>query len=326
MLYPGAMSWLVTGGAGYIGSHIVRELLVRQVEVVVVDDLSTGREDRLPHGVRHVKAGLLDDAVLDDVFAGGEITGIVHTAAKKRVDESVRKPSLYYLENVEALRRLVDHAAAADVRHFLFSSSAAVYGAPEEPLIGEDVACAPTTPYGQTKLAGEWLVHSAGAVTGMRTMALRYFNVAGSLDARLADAYPANLVPLILQAIRRGEAPQIFGDDYPTPDGTCVRDYVHVADVAAAHVAAIDALERGEVGSGQSLNVGTGRGTSVREMVEAAVAVTGTDVEAVVLPRREGDSPTVVADVRRAGEVLGWSATRGVTEMVESAWRAGGVR
>jgi UDP-glucose 4-epimerase len=245
----------------------------------------------------------------------------VHLAARKRVDESVDRPSYYYHENVEGLRRLLDQAVAAGVRRFLFSSSAAVYGAAASP-IDETTPCEPVSPYGQTKLAGEWLTHAVGAATGMRTLALRYFNVAGTAAPELADLHGMNLVPTMLRAIRRGAAPVIFGADYPTPDGTCVRDYIHVVDVADAHVAAVRLLEQEAPREALSLNIGTGRGVSVREMVATALQVTGSDLQPTVGPRRPGDPPTVVAAVDRAAELLNWKATHGVADMVGSAWAA----
>ncbi|WP_166355376.1 UDP-glucose 4-epimerase GalE [Phytoactinopolyspora limicola] len=316
------MSWLVTGGAGYIGAHVINSLITADEEVVAVDDLSTGNATRVPPGVRLVAANLLDQGSVRRLFTEHHVTGVVHLAAKKRVDESLRQPSRYFRENVEALRVLLDECVAADVQSFVFSSSAAVYGEPDTTTVDEDVACRPTTPYGQTKLAGEWLVRGVGAATGMRTLALRYFNVAGSASAALADTYLANLVPLVLDALQRGQAPKIFGADYATPDGTCVRDYIHVADVADAHVAAARALERGDITSGQALNIGTGSGVSVREVVDLAIAITGRDVQPVVEPRRPGDSPAVVAAVERARQELHWTAVRSLSDMIVSAWQA----
>jgi UDP-glucose 4-epimerase len=208
------------------------------------------------------------------------------------------------------------------VTQFLFSSSAAVYGEPATRPVDEDLPCEPVNPYGQTKLAGEWLTHATGLAVGMRTVALRYFNVAGTAAPELVDTGAANLVPQILAAIRRGEPPTIFGADYPTPDGTCIRDYIHVADVADAHLAAVRALESGDIESGSTLNLGTGRGVSVRQMVEIALKVTRSDVEPVIGPRRPGDHPVVVAAVDRAAQQAGWTAQRDVTDMIESAWQA----
>lgn len=315
------MTWLVTGGAGYIGAHLVRALRAADLDAVVLDDLSSGAAVRLPQDVPLEHGSVLDTGVLDRVFATHAVTGVVHLAAKKRVDESVTRPSYYYHENVEGLRLLLDQAAAAGVRHFLFSSSAAVYGAAASP-IDERTPCEPMSPYGQTKLAGEWLTHAVGTVAGMSTLALRYFNVAGTAIPELADRHGMNLVPMMLRAIERGEPPVIFGADYPTPDGTCVRDYIHVVDVANAHVAAVRLLEQETLAEPESVNIGTGRGVSVREMVAAALQVTGSDLAPVIGPRRPGDPPTVVASVDRAAQLLNWKATHAVTDMVESAWTA----
>lgn len=316
------MTWLVTGGAGYIGAHLVHALQAAGTDLVVLDDLSTGVAGRLPDGVDVELGSVSDPAALDRVFARPEVTGIVHLAAKKSVDESVREPSLYFRENVEGLRLLLDRCAAAGVRHFLFSSSAAVYGDTTALPVTEQTPCSPVSPYGQTKLAGEWLVQAVGAATGMRTLSLRYFNVAGAAKPDLADTSVANLVPLVLTAIRNGEPPQIFGADYPTPDGTCVRDYVHVADVADAHVAAVRALVGDQLGATRVLNIGTGRGASVREIVDIAAKVSGVAMQPVIADRRPGDPPAVVAAVAKAADVLGWTARRDLTDMVESAWKA----
>ncbi|HEX6328393.1 MAG TPA: NAD-dependent epimerase/dehydratase family protein, partial [Jiangellaceae bacterium] len=232
------MSWLVTGGAGYIGAHVVKALVDAGHDVVVLDDLSTGQPSRLPPDLPFVQGSLLDAEFRSRIFDTHEITGVVHLAAKKRVDESVEKPSLYYHENVEGLRLLLDSCVAANVPSFLFSSSAAVYGETAVLPITENTPCEPVSPYGQTKLAGEWLTHAVGAAAGMHTVALRYFNVAGAGRPELADRTGMNLVPMLLRAIAGGTSPEIFGSDYPTPDGTCVRDYIHVVDVAEAHVAA----------------------------------------------------------------------------------------
>jgi UDP-glucose 4-epimerase len=316
------MTWLVTGGAGYIGAHLVAAFRAQGIDVVVLDDLSTGLAGRVPPGVPVERCTLLDGEALERVFDRHDVSGVVHLAAKKRVDESVREPLQYYHENVEGLRLLLARCAAAGVGQFLFSSSAAVYGEPATLPVDEDAPCEPVNPYGQTKLAGEWLARATGLAVGMRTIALRYFNVAGAGAPELADTGAANLVPLVLGAISRGERPRIFGADYPTPDGTCVRDYIHVADVADAHLAAVRALECGDVGSGSTFNIGTGRGASVREMVDVALKVTGSDLEPIVGPRRPGDSPAVVAAADRAAQQLGWTAQRDVTDMVESAWQA----
>jgi UDP-glucose 4-epimerase len=315
------MTWLVTGGAGYIGAHLVSAFRTHGIDVVVLDDLSTGRAGRVPTGVPVERCTLLDAEALERVFDRHDVRGVVHLAAKKRVDESVREPLHYYHENVEGLRLLLARCLAARVGQFLFSSSAAVYGERSTLPVDEDAPCEPVNPYGQTKLAGEWLTRATGHAVGMQTIALRYFNVAGTASPELVDISAANLVPRLLTAISRGERPTIFGADYPTPDGTCVRDYVHVADVADAHLAAARALEHGYIEPGSTFNIGTGRGVSVRQMVDVALKVTGSDLEPVVGPRRRGDPPAMVAAVDRAAQQLGWTAQRDVTDMIESAWQ-----
>jgi UDP-glucose 4-epimerase len=320
--YDARMSWLVTGGAGYIGAHVVKALVDAGYDVVVVDNLSAGMASRVPPDLPLIQGSLLDAEIRSRVFDNHEITGVVHLAAKKRVDESVEQPSLYYHENVEGLRLLLDSCVAASVPSFLFSSSAAVYGETDVLPIGEDSPCAPVSPYGQTKLAGEWLTHAVGAAAGMRTVALRYFNVAGAGRPELADRTGMNLVPMLLRAIAGGTSPEIFGSDYPTPDGTCVRDYIHVVDVAEAHVAAVRRLVDGSIDEPLTLNIGTGLGVSVREMVDTALRVTGSDLRPVLQRRRPGDPPAVVAAVDRAAKLLQWEARFSVDEMVESAWQA----
>lgn len=315
------MTWLVTGGAGYIGCHVVRALHTAGIRVIVLDDLSAGKPERLPAAVGLEAGSILDQSVLDRVFEAERIVGVVHLAARKRVDESVAEPSMYFRENVEGLRMLLDRCDRSRVRSFLFSSSGAVYGAADSGAVSEAAACRPVNPYGQSKLAGEWLVQSMGTSTGMHTMALRYFNVAGAADPGLGDVHGDNLIPAILRAIKRGDPPTIFGTDYPTPDGTCVRDFVDVRDVADAHAAAVRQLEQGHVRAA-TLNIGTGRGVSVRSVVDEVLAVTGSDLVPVDGPRRAGDVQALVARVERAREVLGWSAEHSVSDMVSSAWHA----
>jgi UDP-glucose 4-epimerase len=320
--YDARVSWLVTGGAGYIGAHVVKALVDARNDVVVVDDLSTGLASRVPPDVPILQGSLLDAELRSRVFDTHEISGVVHLAAKKRVDESVEKPSLYYHENVEGLRLLLDSCVAANVPSFLFSSSAAVYGETDVLPIVEESPCVPVSPYGQTKLAGEWLTHAVGTAAGMRTVALRYFNVAGAGRPELADRTGMNLVPMLLRAIASGTSPEIFGSDYPTRDGTCVRDYIHVVDVAEAHVAAVRRLVDGSIDEPLTLNIGTGLGVSVREMVDTALRVTGSDLRPVLKPRRPGDPPAVVAAVDKAAKLLQWKARFSVDDMVESAWQA----
>ncbi|MEV7876287.1 UDP-glucose 4-epimerase GalE [Streptomyces microflavus] len=313
------MTWLITGGAGYIGAHVARAMAAAGERVVVLDDGSTGVADRLPESVTLVEGSTSDRALLDRVLAGHAVSGVVHLAAKKQVGESVEKPLLYYRENIAGLGVLLEAVVAAGVRRFLFSSSAAVYGVPDVELITEETPCLPINPYGETKLAGEWLVRATGKAHGLSTACLRYFNVAGAAGPEMADTGVFNIVPMVFDRLTRGEAPRIFGDDYPTPDGTCVRDYIHVADLADAHLAVARKLAVRE-GGDLTLNIGRGEGVSVRELIDVIREVSGHPVEPVVEPRRAGDAAKAVASDARMVQELGWTAHRDVRSMVASAW------
>ncbi|MET9449118.1 UDP-glucose 4-epimerase GalE [Streptomyces cinerochromogenes] len=314
------MTWLITGGAGYIGAHVARAMAGAGESVVALDDLSAAVPARLPAEVPLVHGSTLDGDLLKRVFAEYGVTGVVHLAARKQVAESVAQPTRYYRENVGGLATLLDAVAEAGIGRLLFSSSAAVYGNPDVDLITEDTPCAPVNPYGETKLAGEWLVRAAGRAHGISTVCLRYFNVAGAAAPELADTGVFNIVPMVFDRLTRDEAPRVFGDDYPTPDGTCIRDYIHVADLADAHLAAARRLAAGEITGDLTLNIGRGEGVSVRELISVIGEVTGDRRAPVVEDRRPGDAPRAVASAERAAETLGWRARRGVREMVESAW------
>jgi UDP-glucose 4-epimerase len=317
------MTWLITGGAGYIGAHVVRALREAGEQAVVYDDLSTGIAERVPSDVPMVVGSTLDGELLARTLAEHSVTGVVHLAAKKQVGESVDLPLHYYRENVEGLRVLLEAvtapSASASVSAFVFSSSAAVYGMPDVELVTEETPCVPMSPYGETKLAGEWLVRATGRATGLSTASLRYFNVAGAATPELADAGIFNLVPMVFEKLTDNAPPRIFGDDYPTPDGTCVRDYIHVVDLAEAHVAAARAL-RSSPGTALTLNIGRGEGVSVREMIDRINAVTGYDRPPVTTPRRPGDPARVVASAERISVELGWKARYDVEDMITSAW------
>ncbi|WP_052867136.1 UDP-glucose 4-epimerase GalE [Streptomyces niger] len=317
------MTWLITGGAGYIGAHVVRAMTGAGERTVVLDDLSTGVAERVPEGVPLVVGSTLDRALLDRTIAEHEVAGVVHLAAKKQVGESVELPLLYYRENVHGLQTLLEAVAAGGVGRFVFSSSAAVYGMPstDNGLVTEDTPCVPMSPYGETKLAGEWLTRAAGRAHGISTACLRYFNVAGAAAPELADTGVFNIVPMVFEKLTEGAAPRIFGDDYATPDGTCVRDYIHVEDLADAHLAAARKLaERGPVRD-LTVNIGRGEGVSVREMVDLIAEVTGyRDRPAEVTARRPGDPARVVAAADRIAAELGWKARHDVRDMVASAW------
>lgn len=316
------MTWLITGGAGYIGSHVVAAMHAAGDRLVVLDDLSTGRAERLPD-VPLVVGSVLDQPLVSRALRVHDVEGIIHIAAKKQIEESVRAPLTYYRENVEGLRLLLEAAAGARVRSIVFSSSAAVYGSPDVDLVHEDVAQRPVNPYGESKLVGEWMIRSVAAATGLRYVVLRYFNVAGAAAPELRDVGRTNLMPMVFEQLKAGRPPRVFGDDYPTPDGTCIRDFVHVADVASAHVRAARALSGGEVDA-LTANVGRGEGVSVREMIDTIRAVTGTATqpwsEPRVEPRRAGDPARVVASADRLRDTLGWQARFDVEAMVRSAW------
>jgi UDP-glucose 4-epimerase len=313
---------LVTGGAGYIGAHVVAAMREAREDVVVLDDLSSGDLSRVD-GVPAVVGSVLDGELVAKTLHEHSIRGVVHLAAKKQVEESVRRPLYYYRENVEGLRVLLEAVADAGVESFVFSSSAAVYGAPDVDVVSEDAECLPVNPYGRTKLIGEHMVADLARATGLRYVVLRYFNVAGSSRPELADRGVSNLVPMVIQRLVDGAAPRIFGGDYPTPDGSCIRDFIHVADVAAAHVAAAQGLGEGRV-SALTANIGRGEGMSVHQMVAAIRQVTGTADQpwAVpeVVPRRAGDPPRVVAAVDTIRAALGWEARWDLDDMVTSAW------
>lgn len=311
------MTWLITGGAGYIGAHVVRSLQQAGHPLVVLDDLSSGDAARIP-GAALVVGSVLDGALVADTMARHQVRGVIHIAGRKQVAESVAQPNFYYRENVAGQLALLEAARDAGVSTFVFSSSAAVYGMTDVPLVTEDLPLRPMSPYGRSKAAGEWMVEDAGRAYGMRYVNLRYFNVAGAASADLGDPAALNLVPMVFERLARGEQPLLFGDDYATPDGTGVRDFIHVEDLADAHVRAAEHLAAG--GASATLNIGRGEGSSVREVLRAIAAVTGLDTTPQVLARREGDPARVVACADRAAELLGWTARHDLRAMVTSAW------
>jgi UDP-glucose 4-epimerase len=298
--------------------------------VVVVDDMSTGHRDVVPADVALVEASIADTMAVRAALRGHDVTGVVHLAAKKAVAESVADPLLYWRENVDGMRNLVESMQAEGVQRIVYSSSAAVYGTPLTELVAEDTPLHPESPYGQTKVAGEWMLDAVAAATGMSYIALRYFNVAGAASPDLADRGAHNLIPLVLAALTKGTAPQVFGDDYPTRDGSCIRDYIHVVDLADAHVAAAIALENATSDDPRrsTYNVGRGEGVTVWEVIRAMQVALGTDFECVVTDRRPGDPVACAADATRIGTELGWHARLDLQAMVESAasaWRDRGV-
>ncbi|MEA5055474.1 MAG: UDP-glucose 4-epimerase GalE [Propionicimonas sp.] len=319
------MSWLVTGGAGYIGSHVVRELQHAGITPVVIDDLSSGHASFVPDGVRFVRGSILDpDAVREAIDP--EVRGVIHVAGFKYAGVSVQRPLHTYAQNVEGTRVLLEIMAERGVQSIVFSSSAAVYGTPVVDLVVEDTAKHPTSPYGESKLIDEWLIADeavarAASQKPLRFTCLRYFNVVGSGERGLPDTSPHNLFPIVFDTLLAGGTPHINGDDYNTPDGTNVRDYIHVADLAAAHVEAARTLESGGTLE-PAYNLGSGTGLSVRQIMEAMAEVTGIDFTATVGPRRPGDPDRIVASGELAARDLGWTMRHSVADMVRSAWEA----
>lgn len=315
---------MVIGGAGYIGAHVVRLLQERGDDVVVVDDLSYGKRER----VGDAKLVVLDVAEtasrekLLDTMVDEDVTAIIHFAARKQVGESVERPAWYYQQNVGGLANVMLAMENAGVKQMIFSSSAAVYGMPPVEVVSEDIEKNPINPYGETKLIGEWMMANCEKAWGLRWVGLRYFNVAGSGWDDLGDPAALNLIPMVFDRLARSENPKIFGTDYPTPDGTCIRDYIDVLDLARAHIAALDKLASGTEMAYHVYNVGTGQGTSVREIVDTIRDVTGIPFEVDEVGRRAGDPPQLIGDANRIHDDLDWRAERGVRQTIESAWSA----
>ncbi|MDO5034514.1 MAG: UDP-glucose 4-epimerase GalE [Actinomycetaceae bacterium] len=318
------MSIMVIGGAGYIGAHVVRLLQERGDKVVVVDDLSYGTPDRVGDA-KLIELDVANTAFVSDLvntMVDEDVTAVIHFAARKQVGESVMRPAWYYQQNVGGMANVLLAMHEAGVKQMIFSSSAAVYGMPPVEVVEEDIEKHPINPYGETKLIGEWMMADCARAWGLRWTGLRYFNVAGSGWDELGDPATLNLIPMIFDRLARGKAPAIFGTDYPTPDGTCIRDYIHVKDLARAHVSALDALASDAELKHNVYNVGTGKGTSVREIVDACREVSGINFVAEEQDRRAGDPPQLIGNATRITEDLGWNAEFGVKEIVESAWSA----
>ncbi len=308
---------LVTGGAGYVGSHVARALAKVNRDVVVLDDLSTGRREHLKWG-RFVEGRVEDDGLVRKTCKEHGVTAVVHLAGRISVEESVRDPAGYFAANVEATRALARSVAAEGVRNFIFSSSAAVYGEPVVVPIPESHRTAPTSPYGESKIAAEHVLQSSGLVVAI----LRYFNAAGAACGDgIGERHDpeTHLIPLAIEAAVSGKPLHLFGDDYQTPDGTCLRDYVHVEDLADAHVAALERLESS--GGGGTWNLGGGNGASVREVTSAVERATKRPVPARIAPRRAGDSAVLVADVAKARRDLGFAPRKSsLDRIVSDAW------
>lgn len=316
------MKVLVTGGAGYVGSHCVRRLVQAGHEIVVYDNLCAGHAAAVPHEAKLIRADLADSAALTDALADG-VEAVMHFAACLDVGESVREPLKYYENNVINTIRLLQVMRDHFVKKLVFSSTCATYGEPQSMPITEDLPQKPINPYGCTKLAVEWALRDCGTAWGLASCALRYFNAAGAAaDGSIGEDHDPeiHLIPLVLQtALGQRESIRIFGTDYPTPDGTCIRDYIHVEDLAEAHLLALESLNTAGL---RAFNVGTGRGTSVREIVEAARRVTGCPIAAVETDRRPGDPPELVADPTKIQRELGWKPRyTSIEAIIETAWR-----
>jgi UDP-glucose 4-epimerase len=317
------MSILVTGGAGYIGSHVVRLLLERGQQVVVIDDLSSGLSARIG-SAKLVQIDLAAETATENLvqlIKAESIDAVIHLAARKQVGESVTKPEWYFEQNIGGMAHLLEAMRQTKVERLVFSSSAATYGMPDVELVNEDFDCKPINPYGQTKLIGEWMTANAARAWGLRAANLRYFNVAGAGWPDLADTATMNLVPIVFAALDAQKNPIVFGDDYETKDGTCVRDYVHVLDLADAHLTALDYLESDQRNH-STFNVGTGKGASVFEVMSEIRRATKIAFEVDVQPRRPGDPPYLCADVSRIKNELGWAAKHNLAEIIDSAWQA----
>jgi UDP-glucose 4-epimerase len=313
------MKLLVTGGAGYIGSVVASQLLAAGHDVTVLDSLARGHRGAVPEGAGFLEVDLLDEGATTKALGGG-FDGVLHFAALALVAESVAHPERYYRGNVVATLNLLDAMREHGVRRLVFSSTCATYGEPEEVPIHEDVPAAPVNSYGNSKLAVDRMIADECAAHGLGAISLRYFNVAGASGPYGEDHEPeTHLIPLILRAAAgRRESVSIFGTDYPTPDGTAIRDYIHVEDLGEAHILALDAIEAGRH---QILNLGNGNGFSVREVIEAARRVTGKEIVAVEEGRRPGDPPQLVAASGRVREVLGWVPRKpDIETMIADAW------
>ncbi|MHA7987243.1 UDP-glucose 4-epimerase GalE [Rathayibacter sp. CAU 1779] len=315
------MAWLVTGGAGYIGSHVVRAFSEAGIDTVVIDDISSGHERFVPAGVPFVRGTILDGELLGRVFAQNRITGVMHIAGFKYAGVSVQRPLHTYEQNVTGTATLLAAMEEADVNTIVFSSSAAVFGTPDVDLVTEQTPKAPESPYGESKLIGEWLLRDQGVARGIKHTSLRYFNVVGSGYPDLYDTSPHNLFPLVFDALLAGRTPRINGDDYPTPDGTCVRDYLHVSDLAHSHVAAAQRLEAGDALE-PAYNLGSGDGVSVGQIMSAVADVTGIAFTPEIAPRRAGDPARIVASGELAARDLDWKMRHSLQDMVSSAWSA----
>jgi len=315
------MSWLVTGGAGYIGAHVVRSFQEVGLTAVVIDDLSSGHREFVPAQVPFVEGSIVDTELLVETMDRHDVEGVVHLAGFKYAGVSVDRPVHTYNQNVTGTVNLLQAMERTGVESMVFSSSAATFGTPDTDLVTEQTATLPESPYGESKLIGEWLIRDQGRATGLRHTSLRYFNVVGSGSKDIYDTSPHNLFPIVFEMLLAGKTPRINGDDYDTPDGTCVRDYVHVADLATAHVVAAQHLSAKD-SLEPVYNLGSGTGSSVREIMDTIRTVTGIDFTSDIGPRRPGDPDRIVATGELAARDLDWANRHSLEDMVRSAWEA----
>ena len=318
------MAILVCGGAGYIGSHAVHALIEKGEQVVVVDNLQTGHRDALNPKAKFYEGDIRDASVLDKIFTENKVEAVIHFAANSLVGESMEKPLLYFNNNVYGMQVLLEAMVRHGVDKIVFSSTAAVYGEPKRVPIHEDDETCPTNTYGETKLTMEKMMKWVSRANGVRYVSLRYFNAAGALpDGSIGEdhATETHLIPLILQVpTGRRDHITVFGDDYPTPDGTCLRDYIHVVDLADAHVLALEYLRKG--GASDIFNLGNGQGFSVKEMIAAAEKATGRSIKVEIGARRAGDPAQLIASSEKVRSVLGWKPRfTDVEQVIGTAWR-----
>ena len=318
------MAILVCGGAGYIGSHAVHALVEKGEEVVIVDNLQTGHRGALNPAAKFYEGDIRDASVLDRIFTENKIEAVIHFAANSLVGESMEKPLLYFNNNVYGMQVLLEGMVRHGVDKIVFSSTAATYGEPKRVPIHEDDETCPTNTYGETKLTMEKMMKWVSRANGVRYVSLRYFNAAGALpDGSIGEDHKTetHLIPLILQVpTGRRDHITVFGDDYPTPDGTCLRDYIHVVDLADAHVLALEYLRKG--GASDIFNLGNGQGFSVKEMIAAAEKATGRSIKVEIGARRAGDPAQLIASSEKARTVLGWKPQfTDVEQVIGTAWK-----
>lgn len=316
------MAWLLTGGAGYIGANIANAFTAAGEDVVVIDNLSTGYPEFVSAEVPLIEGSVADGRAVERAFTEHAIDGVVHLAGLKYAGLSVERPLLFYRENLEGMRVVLEAVERHGIENFLFSSSSSWYGTIDSDRVGEDAPARPESPYGETKVASEWLLRGLAATRpNLRQTSLRYFNVVGSGPPEIADHSPHNLFPKVFRAISAGQKPLVFGTDYPTPDGSCVRDYIHVSDLAEAHLVAAKALAGGR-SLAPAYNVGRGEGVSVLEVMDLLRSASGIDFELELAPRRAGDPAYIVGGVDLIAQDLDWHARLGPAEMAVSAWAA----